>query len=253
VREGDSRPSASTAAGWYVDPGGNGGLRWWDGVWWTDDYADRSSVEGAPFPSPRNDRLGDQPDGRPARRDKLRRSLCIGIGIVVLFAAGAMVGGAIEHQEDGTASTNTSIPKSVTTNMPTSATTIGSIPNLATVQVTAGQTVTLPGKALHDEDVVRIVVTGLLAGIPYSVSECRTGGSYDRGNCYDDMNLLTADSSGTLRIEYTARKGPFGSNNVICSTPLGCEIDIYINQVSEGGLNQVTDGEQDTVVNLDFA
>jgi hypothetical protein len=155
------------------------------------------------------------------------------MGIVALFAAGAIVGGAIEHQDAGTQSTK------------------GSIPNSATVQATAGQTVTLPenglpGNGLHDQDVVRIVATGLVPGIPYAVWECQSGGSYDAGVCDGSaMDLLSSDASGTVRVEYVARKGPFGNNNVTCSTPSSCLIVIFADQIPHDA--------QAITVFLDFA
>ncbi|MBF4574600.1 DUF2510 domain-containing protein [Frondihabitans sp. VKM Ac-2883] len=33
---GESRPGAGPGAGWYPDPSGGAGTRWWDGVRWTD-------------------------------------------------------------------------------------------------------------------------------------------------------------------------------------------------------------------------
>jgi hypothetical protein len=216
VGEGDYRPSAPTAAGWYVDPGGNGGLRWWDGNSWTDDVADTPSVEAAPLPPPADGRPGDRPDGRPARHGKFRRSVFIGVGIVVAFAAGATVGGAIEHEGAQTPTTN------------------GSTPNSATLQVEAGQVVPWLGKDLHDNDVVHIVATGLWPGMQYYVEECKSG-TTNTGDCdFGSTDLLSADASGTVRIDYVARKGPFGDNNVTCSTPSSCEIAINQGLTNQG-------------------
>jgi Protein of unknown function (DUF2510) len=75
VGEGTYRPSSPAAAGWYVDPNGNGGLRWWDGTSWTDDMADSPSADGTPLPPPGPDRgaLGDRSDGRQATRPTSRQ------------------------------------------------------------------------------------------------------------------------------------------------------------------------------------
>lgn len=63
------RQSSPAAAGWYVDPNGNGGLRWWDGTSWTDDMADAPSAEDTPLPPPGPDAgpLGDTSDDQGAR------------------------------------------------------------------------------------------------------------------------------------------------------------------------------------------
>jgi hypothetical protein len=228
VGEGDYRTSTPSSAGWYVDPNGSGGLRWWDGIGWTDDYADGSSVDGAPLPPPRKYRPYDQQGGRPARGAKPRRAVFIGLGIVVLFATGAIVGWAINE----------------------AAGTKGSIPNLATVQIAAGFSDNGAGvavlSALHDQQVVRIVATGLTPNIQYSAEECKSVPEYnDAGDC-DYTATLSADPSGTLRVEYTARKGPFGKSNVTCSTPSSCEIDIWSNELAP-------DDQQSITVYLNFA
>jgi Protein of unknown function (DUF2510)/Neocarzinostatin family len=206
VRQGDDRPSP--AAGWYVDPGGNGGLRWWDGVRWTDDVADAPPVEGAPLPPPGNIRLSDQSDSRPARRANFRRPLLIGMGIVGLLVAGAIVGAAIEHKDAGTAPTNGSVPKS------------------ATLHVTLGTPTSPIAGGLHDQEVIHIVVTGFTPDRQYFVEECKSGTS-DAGDCDNGAtDFLSADASGTVTVDYIARKGPFGDNNVTCSTEWSCEIAI---------------------------
>jgi hypothetical protein len=239
--KGNYRLSAPSDAGWYVDPGGNGGLRWWDGGEWTDDMADGASVDGAPLPPPGNDRLGDQPHGRPARRAKLRRTVFIGLGIVALFAAGAIVGGAVEHQDAGTPSTNSLIPNPANS----------LIEYAPTVQVTPGQIVTLPpmaspGEGLYDQQVVRIVATALNPDIQYSLVECESGGSYDAGDCdFSTADSLGADASGTVRIEYAAEKGPFGFNDVTCGSPSSCQLVIY-------DTPSPMPGPENMVVYLDF-
>src|ERR1700682_2359221 len=43
-------PSSQTPPGWYPDPSGAGGLRFWDGSRWTDQYASPPVPPVAPLP-----------------------------------------------------------------------------------------------------------------------------------------------------------------------------------------------------------
>ncbi len=48
-----SPPTSGPAAGWFADPAGPGGLRWWDGTAWTEHTAPLPHAEPAPTPTPR--------------------------------------------------------------------------------------------------------------------------------------------------------------------------------------------------------
>jgi protein kinase-like protein/uncharacterized protein DUF2510 len=60
-------------AGWYADPQGRGGLRWWDGSCWAEEVTDGPSAEPPHQEPPRPDRSDNRPDDRPAGRRTSRR------------------------------------------------------------------------------------------------------------------------------------------------------------------------------------
>jgi Protein of unknown function (DUF2510) len=96
---GDS-PLAGRAASWYVDPDGNGGLRWWDGVAWADDFAEAPSAEsGSPSPMG-TDPIGEGPETKPAPRHTPGWLLLGGIGVLVVITG--VVIGALDHHTGGT-------------------------------------------------------------------------------------------------------------------------------------------------------
>jgi hypothetical protein len=109
VGEGDYPPSAPPSAGWYVDPNGNGGLRWWDGIGWTDDYADGPTVEDA-TPPPRKDRAGDQQmrimDRAEAKKKWRTRQIALAV-LGVLAVAAAIYGGVGSYKDQSVALTGT--------------------------------------------------------------------------------------------------------------------------------------------------
>ncbi len=96
---GDS-PLAERAAGWYVDPHGNGGLRWWDGIAWTDNVADAPSAESGRLSLPGTDQIGEGPERGPATRHTAGRLLRGGIVVLVVIGTAAVIG-ALEHITGG--------------------------------------------------------------------------------------------------------------------------------------------------------
>ncbi len=89
-------PSDYRPAGWYVDPHGRGGLRWWDGIRWTEDMADARSAGPVPLAPPGAGRLGDLSDGRLAARATSSRlaRVMVGVGVFVAITALAIWTGA---------------------------------------------------------------------------------------------------------------------------------------------------------------
>jgi hypothetical protein len=86
-------PVSVRRAGWYADPLGNGGLRWWDGVDWTDDVADTPAADSVSLAPPGSDRTGDRPDGRPATPHRFGKSFFVGVGLLVTVATAAAIWG----------------------------------------------------------------------------------------------------------------------------------------------------------------
>ena len=180
---GNYPPSGGTA-GWYADPHGNGGLRWWDGVRWTDEVADAPSAGSVRLVPPGAERLGDRPDGRPAPRGSFRRLFLIRMGIGVLVVTGtATVIWAVEHNTGGTDSPRVSA--SITTIAPAAPPprTANSSSRTTVITNLGDQTITLePARGLHDDEVIHIVAKGYTPGLQYSSMECKAD-SYAEGDC----------------------------------------------------------------------
>jgi serine/threonine protein kinase len=96
---GDSL-SMESPAGWFVDPWGNGGLRWWNGIGWTEDVADKPSSVAEPLSVPGPDHIGDRPQRGPATRRTRTRLLLAGVGVLAISTAGVL--GAMEVNRGGT-------------------------------------------------------------------------------------------------------------------------------------------------------
>jgi hypothetical protein len=100
----------------------------------------------------------------------------------------------------------------------------------------AEQKVTItPAAGLHDGQVVRIVATGYTPGVGYGSLECADKGfSTAAADCnLHQFRIVTADSTGTVTLDYTVAKGPFGANKIVCSTKEPC--DIGVASITTGG------------------
>jgi serine/threonine protein kinase len=210
-------PPAVRAAGWYVDPHGNGGLRWWDGVGWTDDLADAPSADSVPIAPLSADRLGDRPDDRPATRGTFGRLFLMGIGVLVAISTAAVIW-ALEHHTGATDSRRTS--GSITTIAPTA-------PPPAGDNTPFAQTITLqPATGLHDGEVIHMVGKGYTPGVQYYSMECKTD-SFVADDCDTaEFKTATADASGTVKLDYRVVKGPFGAHHIVCSAAQPCMIGV---------------------------
>ena len=76
----------------------------------------------------------------------------------------------------------------------------------------------------HDE-IIDIVGKGFTPDVEYGVDECKAN-SCDLAACDASFETAAADASGTVRIDYTALKGPFSSNQVVCTKDNLCDIDV---------------------------
>ena len=85
-----------------------------------------------------------------------------------------------------------------------------------------------PSTGLTDGQVVHVVATGFSPGVQYTALECAdNGGVPAAGDCdVNGVKLATADAQGTVTLDYTARKGPFGTNNIVCGPMQKCAIGV---------------------------
>jgi len=85
-----------------------------------------------------------------------------------------------------------------------------------------------PASGLHDGDSVHVTGTGFTPGNTYIVAQCGDKGSKTgQGDC-DITAVLpaTADATGTVQVDYTVKKGPFGAHNIVCSPTQPCLINV---------------------------
>ncbi len=202
VQHGDSPP-----AGWYIDPRGRGGLRWWDGIRWTDDMADAPSAGPVP-PAPRSaGRLGDPPNDRPVTRpasDKLRRIVVSGLALALIGIA--IWTGAGKFGPDLLGS-----GKSATTVAPAAAPAASaqsSSPPSVTVDVAANQGVTFnPPGGLQDGELIVIAAAAFESG-EYTADECKAGTS-DEADCNDaGLQVETTNAPGGTMNSTSRLQGP---------------------------------------------
>jgi hypothetical protein len=98
-----------------------------------------------------------------------------------------------------------------------------------TTGAASAQSVTItPSTGLTDGQTVQVVGKGYSAGKMYGLTECANKGqSTTAGDCdLRTIKVATADSSGTVTAQYTVAKGPFGSNNIVCTNPPGCIVSV---------------------------
>jgi hypothetical protein len=86
----------------------------------------------------------------------------------------------------------------------------------------------LPATGLRDRQQVRVLGSGFSSGASLVVVECAAKGSATQpGDCdLTSMAPVTADGSGRVTTSLAVRVGPFGANNVRCSSKQPCLISI---------------------------
>jgi hypothetical protein len=116
-----------------------------------------------------------------------------------------------------------------------------------TLNVRNGQTITFkPGNGLYNGEDIHIVATGMPPGLMYTADECTAEGPFDAAHCdKGGFRAARGDASGTVTIDYTALKGPFGGKHITCGAPGSCELVIV---GATTGNN-----DQQVIVGLDFA
>ena len=110
-----------------------------------------------------------------------------------------------------------------------SSTTVTTAATTTTSPAAPAQTVTItPSTGLTDGQMVQIVGKGYVSGKQYGITECANKGpATGAGDCnLRGIKVATADATGTVTAAYPVAKGPFGSNNIVCSAQQGCIVSV---------------------------
>jgi len=85
-----------------------------------------------------------------------------------------------------------------------------------------------PHSGLKASQTVSVVGTGFVAGKQYGVTECADkGAATGAGDCnLRGIKVGVANATGTVTVQFTAVKGPFGSNKIVCSSSQPCLISV---------------------------
>lgn len=153
--------------------------------------------------------MTERPVGLPARGRYGRR---LGsIVVLLVLVAGCSKGGSPVTRPG---------PPTSTTASTTASTTVPS-PTTQTVTVT-------PAVGLKSPQTVLVRASGFSPGESLIVAECAAkGGSTGPGDCdLSRMQSVTADSGGTVSVEFTVTKGPFGANAVVCGPTQACLVSV---------------------------
>jgi hypothetical protein len=133
------------------------------------------------------------------------------IRVAMTLAAVALVGLAACSSSGG--SSNNTAP----TTAPTS-----------TAPAAAQEMTITPDTGLANDQQVQLVGTGFTAGKSYTSTECADkGAATGAGDC-NLRNIVagTADASGKVTLAFKVAKGPFGTNNIVCSASQKCLVSI---------------------------
>jgi len=98
-------------------------------------------------------------------------------------------------------------------------------PATATTAAGPSQTMTVtPSTGLKDAQVVHVVGKGFTPGATRGVIECADkGDATGAGDCdLGGIKTAAAAADGTVTLDYPVKKGPFGSNNIVCSATVKC-------------------------------
>jgi hypothetical protein len=103
-----------------------------------------------------------------------------------------------------------------------SATTGGSTPG-------GGQSITItPSSGLAATAKVMVDAKGFSPNEALVVTQCASkGNNTTEGDCnLNDQQFVTSSSSGTVSVQFTVVKGPFGSNKIVCSASQACLVSV---------------------------
>jgi hypothetical protein len=110
-----------------------------------------------------------------------------------------------------------------------STTTTTAATTTTTAATAPSQSVTItPSTGLTDAQSVQVVGKGYTAGKTYGLTECADkGAGTGAGDCnLRGIKVATADATGTVTTTFPVAKGPFGSNNIVCSAQQACIVSV---------------------------
>ncbi len=145
-------------------------------------------------------------------------------GVLVVLAAGCSSSPAPLTRSGPTtsappAATTTTAPATVPATSPSAS---------ATGSVSAQRVTVTPATGLESTQKVLVQASGFSPGEALVVTECANKGTATGpGDCdLTGMQSVAADASGLVKVEITVRKGPFGTNNIVCGPAQACLISV---------------------------
>lgn len=86
----------------------------------------------------------------------------------------------------------------------------------------------IPASGLAATQAVLVQAAGFSPGESLVVTQCADKGTATGpGDCdLAGMRGVTADSGGRVTVQFTVRKGPFGTNNITCGAAQACLISV---------------------------
>jgi len=139
-------------------------------------------------------------------------------GVLAALAAGCSSGSAPPARSGPSATAS-----SATTTAPATA---GGTPS--TAGGTKQQVTVTPATGLKSTQTVAVQASGFSPGESLVVTECAAKGTATQpGDCnLTGIKNVTADASGRVSVGFTVLKGPFGTNNIVCSAAQACLISV---------------------------
>ena len=138
------------------------------------------------------------------------------IKVAAVISVVTLLLGACSSKKKSTSATSKTTAVPATTAAPAATTTTAGAPK---------QTMTVtPDTGLKDAQTVHIVGKGFTAGSSRGVIECADKGTATgAGDCdLGGIKTATVAADGTVTLDYPVKKGPFGSNNIVCSATVKC-------------------------------
>jgi hypothetical protein len=140
--------------------------------------------------------------------------------VSALAATAVIVLAACGSSSKSSSSTTTSAAAATSTSVAATSTSAAASPFTVTIS---------PDTGLSDGQKVAVKGTGFTkAGETLGLTECADKGAQTGAGDCDLHNIVTttADSSGNVSTSFVVHKGPFGSNNIVCSASQKCLVSV---------------------------